>query len=85
VHRAGHCQFTSAETIAALEALVHRLDTGEWQGTDAKALNTAASALPRAYDDIFGAGSQPLLAPAFFEYVPAPFLRPFDSLDAGSE
>jgi len=85
IHRAGHCQFTSAETIAALEALVHRLDTGEWQGTDAKSLNTTASALPRAYDDIFGAGSQPLLAPAFFEYVPAPFLRPFDSLDAGSE
>lgn len=81
VHRAGHCQFTSAETIAALEALVHRLDTGEWQGIDAKALNSAASALPMAYDDIFGAGSQPLLSPAFFDYVPATFLRPFDSLD----
>jgi pimeloyl-ACP methyl ester carboxylesterase len=80
VHRAGHCQFTSAETIAALQALIGRLDTGEWKGTDAKALNAAASALPLAYDDIFGPGSQ-LLPAAFMEYAPAPFLRPFDDVN----
>lgn len=79
VHRAGHCYFTSAETIAALQALIRRLDTGEWQGTDAKALNAAASALPLAYDDIFGPGNQ-LLPPAFTEYAPAPFLRPYDDV-----
>jgi hypothetical protein len=77
VHRAGHCGFTSAEMIAALQALIRRLDTGEWKGADAKALNAAASALPLAYDDIFGPGTQ-LLPPAFIEYAPAPFLRPFD-------
>jgi len=80
VHRAGHCQFTSAETIASLQALIHRLDTGEWKGADAKALNAAASALPLAYDDIFGPGSQ-LLPPAFIEYAPAPFLRPYDDVN----
>ena len=83
VHRAGHCQFTSAEVIAALQALIGRLDTGEWKGTDAKALNAAASALPLAYDDIFGPGSQ-LLPPAFIEYAPAPFLRPFDDVNEGT-
>jgi hypothetical protein len=80
VHRAGHCQFTSAETIAALQALIGRLDTGEWKGTDAKALNAVASALPLAYDDIFGPGSQ-LLPPAFIDFAPAPFLRPFDDVN----
>jgi pimeloyl-ACP methyl ester carboxylesterase len=85
VHRAGHCNFTSAENIAALQAILRRLDTGEWQGTDPRSLNAAASTLPMAYDDIFGPGSQPLLAPAFFEYVPAPFLRPFDALDQGAD
>jgi pimeloyl-ACP methyl ester carboxylesterase len=84
VHRAGHCQFTPAETISALQALLHRLDTGEWEGVDPKGLNTAASALQRVYDEIQGPGTQPLLAPAFFEYVPAPFLRPFDSLSQGT-
>jgi pimeloyl-ACP methyl ester carboxylesterase len=80
-HRAGHCAFTSAEMIAALQTLIRRLDMGEWQGADPKSLDAAASALPMAYDDMFGAGSQPLLRPAFFDYAPAPFLRPFDSVD----
>ncbi|MFE9812777.1 alpha/beta hydrolase [Streptomyces sp. NPDC005548] len=30
VARQGHCNFTTAETIAALHALEHRLDTGHW-------------------------------------------------------
>jgi len=80
VSRAGHCNFTSAETIAALRVLIHRLDTGEWHGTDPKSLNAAASALPLADDNLFGPGSQ-LVPPAFTEYVAAPFLRPYDDLD----
>ncbi|TMC32159.1 MAG: hypothetical protein E6J28_14825 [Chloroflexi bacterium] len=31
VHRAGHCTFTPAETIAALQALETRLNTGKWE------------------------------------------------------
>ena len=32
VHRAGHCEFTPAETVVAFEALISRLDTGTWPG-----------------------------------------------------
>jgi pimeloyl-ACP methyl ester carboxylesterase len=79
VQRAGHCQFTSAETIAALQALLGRLDTGEWKGTDAKALNAAASALPLAYDSLAPGGQ--LVPPAFIGYAPAPFLRSYDDVN----
>jgi pimeloyl-ACP methyl ester carboxylesterase len=80
VHRAGHCNFTSAETVAAIEALLHRLDTGEWSGVDPDALNDAASKLPRVYDFLlFGF---PVSHPAFVHYQPAPFQRPFDGSDA---
>ncbi|MEY9995324.1 pimeloyl-ACP methyl ester carboxylesterase [Streptomyces sp. V4I8] len=30
VERQGHCAFTTAETVAALHALEHRVDTGRW-------------------------------------------------------
>jgi hypothetical protein len=30
VQRAGHCAFTPAETITAVQVLVSRLDTGRW-------------------------------------------------------
>jgi hypothetical protein len=41
---AGHCNFTPAETITALHALEHRLDTGHWdEVTEPAALNTAAA------------------------------------------
>jgi pimeloyl-ACP methyl ester carboxylesterase len=76
VHRAGHCSFTSAETITIIEALLHRLDTGKWQGVDADALNDAASKLPRVYDFLFPGA--PLSPPAFVYYKPAPFQRPYD-------
>jgi pimeloyl-ACP methyl ester carboxylesterase len=78
VQRAAHCFFTSAETIAALQTLIRRLDTAEWRGTDANALNETAAALPKVYDVLFGAGTEPV-RPAFRDYESAPFLRPFDA------
>ena len=45
VDRAGHCTFTPAETIAAVQTLVNRLDAGRWQDVDATDLNMAAAAL----------------------------------------
>ena len=30
VSRAGHCTFTPAETIAAFETVIHRVNTGMW-------------------------------------------------------
>ncbi|HEY8986473.1 MAG TPA: alpha/beta hydrolase [Streptomyces sp.] len=46
VERQGHCAFTTAETVAALHALEHRVDTGAWGATaTAAALQTSATAL----------------------------------------
>ena len=71
VHRAGHCTFTPGETVAALHALVTRLDTGKWTGlADPANLDSAAAALPAALN---------IAPPAYIPFEPAPFLRPFDS------
>ena len=70
VHRAGHCTFTPAETIAALQALVSRLDTGKWTGqADPANLDAAAAAL----------GPLNVAPPSYVDFAPAQFLRPFDS------
>jgi pimeloyl-ACP methyl ester carboxylesterase len=72
VHRAGHCQFTPAETVAALEALISRLDTGHWAGvTDTDTLNASATAL----------GPLNVAPASFISFEPARFLRPFDTSD----
>ena len=68
VHRAGHCTFTPAETISALQALVDRIDTGKWR-TDPDALNAAAAALGPALNTA---------SPSFLDFDPTPFLRPYD-------
>ena len=78
VHRAGHCTFTPGETIAAFQTLIHRIDTGKWQDTtETDTLNAAASALGPALNNVpgFTAG------PAFIDFEPAKFLRPFDARD----
>lgn len=70
VHRAGHCSFTPGETVAALQTLVNRLDTGRWQAsTQPDLMNAEASGL--------GAGFNPA-SPAFLQFNPAQFLRPFN-------
>jgi pimeloyl-ACP methyl ester carboxylesterase len=80
VDRAGHCAFTPAETIAAVQTLVNRLDTGKWNDVDASDLNNAAAALGPGFN-IFGtsAGIVPV-PPAFFKFNPSRYLRPFDVL-----
>ncbi len=78
IDRAGHCAFTPAETIAAVEKLLDRLNTGRWHEPTAAELNASAAALGPAFN-IFstGAGVIPV-APAFIDFVPSPYLRPFD-------
>ncbi len=87
VDRAGHCEFSPAETITAVQALLTRLETGTWGNLDAGALNQAAAALPPQSDIIFvPVPAQPGVfaifpaAPAFFDFSPSPYLRPFDAL-----
>lgn len=75
IHRAGHCAFTEAETVAALQVLLNRLDTGRWDDAALQpaALNASALAQGAAENVFFGAAA----APAFVDFSPAPYPRTF--------
>jgi hypothetical protein len=45
VARQSHCNFTTAETVAAVHAVQRRADTGRWTGTSAAGLQRSALAL----------------------------------------
>src|SRR5215468_5346663 len=85
VHRAGHCAFTPAETITAVQALVSRLDTGRWDpaALDPASLNAQAAALGPQYNIIQVGTTIKPTAPAFLRYRAAPYLRPFDLAPGG--
>jgi hypothetical protein len=86
VSRAGHCAFTPAETIAAAETLLARVDTGHWPTVEADTLNGDATALGPEFN-IFpvmtptGTTLVPT-PPAFVDFRSGPYPRPFDSLAA---
>lgn len=89
VHRAGHCTFTPAETVTAFQTLIDRLNTGHWIGPSVADLNAQAASLGPDFN-IFAvsrpAPQPPLIvptAPAFIDFQPDKFLRPFDARDAG--
>jgi pimeloyl-ACP methyl ester carboxylesterase len=83
VHRASHCAFTPAETAAAVQALLTRLHTGAWGPLDANSMNAAGSAFWPGLN-VFPTpiGILPV-APAYFDFTPSQFLRPFDALGGG--
>jgi pimeloyl-ACP methyl ester carboxylesterase len=69
VDRAGHCAFTPAEIITAIQVLLDRMTTGHWRVPSTAQLNaTAASLGPTANT----------LPPEYTTYQPARYLRPFD-------
>lgn len=76
VHRAGHCAFSAAETIMAIEAMLARLDTGSWGGPALApgTLNDGALALGDSYQTVGGFLKSP---PAFESFTPGPYPRPF--------
>lgn len=76
VHRAGHCTFTPAETITAVETLLHRLNTGKWSDLKAEDLNEGASALGPLFN---------IAPPAFSDFKPSQYLRPFDARTVENE
>jgi pimeloyl-ACP methyl ester carboxylesterase len=80
VHRAGHCAFTPAETITAARVLLHRLSTGHWTGTatDPGSLNAKAAALGPKFNIFESNGQIVPTAPAFIQFTPPPYLRPFN-------
>jgi pimeloyl-ACP methyl ester carboxylesterase len=75
VNRAGHCAFTPAETIAAFEALLKRINTGRWDEASLRPdpLNSAAADLRPGASTIFGYPFDP----SFVKYEPALYPRPF--------
>ena len=73
VARAGHCTFTPAETITALDVLLNRLDGGRWNVPDPATLNGEAA----------GLGALNVAPPAFTSFRPTRYLRPFDLVGAG--
>ena len=80
VARAGHCTFTPAETITAVETLLERLASGKWPHEDVAELNSAAAALGPAFNIYSnGQGGVVPVAPAFVDFKPRPYLRPFDA------
>lgn len=80
VHRAGHCALTPAETIAAVQALLRRMDTGDWSGLDANSLNAVAAATGPAFN-VFPTSLGIVPTPsAYFEFAPSPYLRRSDAL-----
>ncbi len=79
VHRAGHCAFTPAETITALETLDLRLTTGKWQDLKAHNLNHEADLLGSGYNVYINGDSLVPTPPAFLKFEPLPFLRIYDT------
>ena len=79
VARAGHCAFTPAETIAAVGTLLERLATGKWDHVEAADLNAAAASLGSNFN-IFSNSQNEIVPvqPAFVDFKPGPYLRPFD-------
>lgn len=68
VDRPGHCRYTGAEFVAAVQALSSRVATGRWKDVDAGKLNERAARL---------AAENPALGSAeFVHYSPDRFLRP---------
>jgi pimeloyl-ACP methyl ester carboxylesterase len=72
VHRAGHCTFTPAETIAAFNALIYRIDTDHWSGISPAELNAAAADLRLPFNTA---------PPAYIPFTPTTYPRPFSLKD----
>ena len=80
---AGHCAFTPAETIAAFNTLVDRIQRGHWSGVSASELNADAAELGPGLN-VFVVDRQIVPTPAaFLESKPTRFPRPFSLQDAG--
>jgi pimeloyl-ACP methyl ester carboxylesterase len=78
IHRAGHCEFSPAETIVAFRALIDRLDDGAWPDLGASALNEEAGKLGPLYNVILVDNEKVKADPEYFKFTPGEFLRPYD-------
>lgn len=81
VERAGHCAFTMAEQVTAIDAVVDRITDGSWPATDAGALNERAGELTElaaVVDSAGQTGGTTPAVPAFDDtpVTPSPRLSP---------
>jgi pimeloyl-ACP methyl ester carboxylesterase len=83
VDRAGHCAFTPAETITAVQVLLNRLHTGNWHVPSPGTMNDQAQALGADYNIFSVNGQVESAPPAFTPYQPDQYLRPFDLAPGG--
>ncbi|MBW3560989.1 MAG: hypothetical protein KY437_00670 [Actinobacteria bacterium] len=81
IHRGGHCSFTFAETLTALDLLTARSDRRDWPPSDAESL--CADAAGRG-DGANTLASGTAAAPGFVTFEPDPFSRQYDVRDVGS-
>jgi pimeloyl-ACP methyl ester carboxylesterase len=73
VRRAGHCAFTDAEMLTALDVLFTRIDSGRWPSSAPGSLNAAARRLGAAYAGFASSRTVRLkAAPAFTAATPTP-------------
>lgn len=84
IRRGGHCSFSVAETLAALDVLLERVAKGRWPATDAATLNAAATGIEtrsRLLDPLDEQDRAPAtpVPPGFCEFEPPPFQRPYDA------
>jgi len=79
INRAGHCEFTPAETITALQNLETRVTMGKWPSLTPAKLNSEATGLGSAYNFLYINNNVVYTAPAFLSYMPLQFLRPYDA------
>ena len=75
VHRGGHCTFTFAEILTALDLLCERIDSGAWPVLDPAALNDIAWMFGAACNML--PSGKPTRA-QFFSFDPPPFPRQYD-------
>jgi pimeloyl-ACP methyl ester carboxylesterase len=79
VHRAGHCEFTPAETITAMQTLELRLATGKWKDLGISQLNKEATALGAEFNVIDVNNTLVYTPPEFLQFEPLQFLRLYDA------
>jgi hypothetical protein len=81
VHRAGHCTFTPAETIAAFNALVREIKDERWSQLEPADLNAAAQALGPRLNVLLSGQLEVPMPPAYLAFRPTKFPRPFSLED----
>ena len=78
VSRAGHCEFSPAEIVTAMQVLLNRMSTGHWNVPSPADLNKDAAELGPSFNIISVNNAVVPATPAYADFSPTRYLRPFD-------